>query len=375
MGSKINNNLLKPLFQNDEKNTLRVLTLKDRLRKNPIASYAIFAVILLLLNEMAKMGLVESTFVGAISSTLIYCIISIGFCLLLGYSSLASLGTAGFFCLGANIAYLALVEWDLSIGATFIIVILLALVVGAAVGYISLRIEGIYLAIVTLGIAQIILEIFKAINGDSLKIKREHLTWFNIEYIKGSDFDPRLTSDDIYFLMVAILFVLILITHNLMNSPTGRAMLAMKNSTSAAQAFGVSLLKYRLLSFIISIIYAVIAGVMFMLSEKYVSHSGTQFTLSTSLNILAIVIIGGTKSIWGTIFGTFLIYGIESMFLINVPFFRENPDFIALLCGVLVILVVMFYPGGLSQLMLEIKLKLAKLRTKVREAKYGKDLG
>ena len=375
MGSKINNSLLKPLFRNDEKNTLRVLTLKDRLRKNPIASYAIFAVVLLLLNEMAKIGLIESTFVGAISSTLIYCIISIGFCLLLGYSALASLGTAGFFCLGANIAYLALVEWDLSISATFVIVILLALVVGAVVGYISLRIEGIYLAIVTLGIAQIIVEIFKAINGDSLKIKREHLTWFNIEYIKGEQFDPRLSSDDIYFLMVAILFVLILITHNLMNSPTGRAMLAMKNSTSAAQAFGVSLLKYRLLSFIISIVYAVIAGVMFMLSEKYVSHSGTQFTLGTSLNILAIVIIGGTKSIWGTIFGTFLIYGIESMFLINIPFFKENPDFIDLLCGILVILVVMFYPGGLSQLMLEIKLKLAKLRTKIREAKYGKDLG
>ena len=375
MGSKINNSLLKPLFRNDEKNTLRVLTLKDRLRKNPIASYAIFAVVLLLLNEMAKIGLIESTFVGAISSTLIYCIISIGFCLLLGYSALASLGTAGFFCLGANIAYLALVEWDLSISATFVIVILLALVVGAVVGYISLRIEGIYLAIVTLGIAQIIVEIFKAINGDSLKIKREHLTWFNIEYIKGEQFDPRLSSDDIYFLMVAILFVLILITHNLMNSPTGRAMLAMKNSTSAAQAFGISLLKYRLLSFIISIVYAVIAGVMFMLSEKYVSHSGTQFTLGTSLNILAIVIIGGTKSIWGTIFGTFLIYGIESMFLINIPFFKENPDFIDLLCGILVILVVMFYPGGLSQLMLEIKLKLAKLRTKIREAKYGKDLG
>ena len=375
MGSKINNSLLKPLFQNDEKNTLRVLTLKDRLRKNPIASYAIFAVVLLLLNEMAKIGLVESTFVGAISSTLIYCIISIGFCLLLGYSALASLGTAGFFCLGANIAYLALVEWDLSISATFVIVILLALVVGAVVGYISLRIEGIYLAIVTLGIAQIIVEIFKAINGDSLKIKREHLTWFNIEYIKGEQFDPRLSSDDIYFLMVAILFVLILITHNLMNSPTGRAMLAMKNSTSAAQAFGISLLKYRLLSFIISIVYAVIAGVMFMLSEKYVSHSGTQFTLGTSLNILAIVIIGGTKSIWGTIFGTFLIYGIESMFLINIPFFRENPDFIALLSGVLVILVVMFYPGGVSQLVLEIKLKIAKVRTKIREAKYGKDLG
>jgi hypothetical protein len=63
------------------------------------------------------------------------------------------------------------------------------------------------------------------------------------------------------------------------------------------------------------------------------------------------------------------------MFLINIPFFRNNPDFIDLLSGVLVILVVMFYPGGVSQLMLEIKLKVAKVHTKIREAKYGKDLG
>ena len=373
--NKINSNLLKPLFREDEKSTLRKLTFKNKLRKQPVLSYVIFAVILLWLNQLAADGIVNSTFVGAISSTLIYCIMSVGFCLLLGYSALASLGTAGFFCLGANIAYLSLVEWDLSIAMTFVIAIALAIVVGVIVGYISLRIEGIYLAIVTLGIAQIVVEIFKAVNGDSIKIKREHLTWFNIEYVKGSGIDPRLTTDDIYFMMVAILLVLMIITHNMMNSPTGRAMLAMKNSTSAAQAFGVSLLKYRLLSFIISIIYAVIAGVMFMLSEKFVSHSSTQFALGTSLNILAIVIIGGMKSIWGAIFGTFLIYGIESMFLINIPFFRENPDFIALLSGVLVILVVMFYPGGVSQLMLEIKLKIAKVRTKIREAKYGKDLG
>ena len=372
---RMKKSLLKPLFRENEKNTLRKLTFINRLRKSPVISYIIFAVVLLMLNEMAHSGLIKTTFVNAISSTLIYCVMAIGFCLLLGYSALASLGTAGFFCLGANLTYLCLVEWDMSIIATFIVAIVVAIIVGVIVGYISLRIEGIYLAIVTLGIAQIIVEVFKALNGDSIKIKREHLTWFNIEYVKRSGSDPRLTTDNIYFMMVAILLVLIIITHNLMNSPTGRAMLAMKNSTSAAQAFGVSLLKYRLLSFIISIIYASVAGVMFMMSEKFVSHSSTQFALGTSLNILAIVIIGGTKSIWGAIVGTFLIYGIESMFLINIPFFRENSDFIDLLSGVLVILVVMFYPGGLAQLVLEIKLKFRQLKTKIREAKYGKDLG
>ena len=160
--NKINSNLLKPLFREDEKSTLRKLTFKNKLRKQPVLSYVIFAVILLWLNQLATDGIVNSTFVGAISSTLIYCIMSVGFCLLLGYSALASLGTAGFFCLGANIAYLSLVKWDLSIAMTFVIAIALAIVVGVIVGYISLRIEGIYLAIVTLGIAQIVVEIFKA---------------------------------------------------------------------------------------------------------------------------------------------------------------------------------------------------------------------
>ena len=161
-----------------------------------------------------------------------------------------------------------------------------------------------------------------------------------------------------------------------MNSPTGRAMLAMKNSTSAAQAFGISLLKYRLMAFIISIVYASIAGLMYMLYIRYVSNSSsTLFTLSTSLNILGAVIIGGTKSIWGTIGGTFIIYGIDQMFLQDIEFFRTNPTLITLFCGILVVLVIMFYPGGLAQLLIEVKFKIQKLLLKRREAKYGKDLG
>ena len=109
---------------------------------------------------------------------------------------------------------------------------------------------------------------------------------------------------------------------------------------------------------------------------RYVSNSSsTLFSLSTSLNILGAVIIGGTKSIWGTIGGTFIIYGIDQMFLQDIEFFRNNPTLITLFCGILVILVVMFYPGGLVQLTLEIKLKIKKLLLKRREKKYGKDLG
>ena len=356
------------LKEDNDATALKALGFLDRLRKQPVLGYAIFAVILLLVQVLSKLGLVSSSLVTAIGSTVIFCIVALGFCLLLGYSALASLGTAGFIGIGAYSAYYCLVEWGLTIGITFVVAILAAVVIGVIVGYISLRIEGIYLAIVTLGVAQIIKEVLSAI-CDTIKIKGADITLFGVEALK-------IKTDHIYYAIILILFVLMFITHNLMNSPTGRAMLAMKNSTSAAQAFGISLLKYRLMAFIISIIYASIAGLLYMLYIRYVSNSSsTLFSLSTSLNILGAVIIGGTKSIWGTIGGTFIIYGIDKMFLQDIGFFRNNPTLITLFCGVLVVVVVMFYPGGLAQLMIELKYKLKALRAKKREERYGKELG
>jgi branched-chain amino acid transport system permease protein len=186
----------------------------------------------------------------------------------------------------------------------------------------------------------------------------------------------EMETEFLFYILVAVMFLLMVIIHNLMNSPTGRAMLAMKNSTSAAQAFGISLMKYRLLAFMISIVYASVAGVLYMVYIRYASSSmGTLFTLSTSLNILGAVIIGGTKSIWGTMGGVFIIYGLNQMFLQDIELFRKNPTLITLFCGILVIVVVMFYPGGLTQLVLELKTKISNIRKKRKEARYGKDLG
>ena len=364
------NNLTSPLFREDadKKRAERNLEFLQKIRKHPTFSFAIFALVLVLTQVLSKAGLVSSSFVTAIGTTVIFCIVALGFCLLLGYSALASLGTAGFIGIGAYSAYYCLVEWDLSIGIAFIVAIIAAFVIGIIVGYISLRIEGIYLAIVTLGVAQIIKEVLSAI-CDTIKIKGADLTLFGSEALK-------LKTEHVFYLLVGIMFVLMVITQNLMNSPTGRAMLAMKNSTSAAQAFGISLLRYRLLAFIISIIYAAVAGLLYMMYVRYVSNSSsTLFTLSTSLNILGAVIIGGTKSIWGTIGGTFIIYGIDKMFLQDIDFFRENPTLITLFCGILVVVVVMFYPGGLAQLVMELKYKFQQLLKKKREARYGKDLG
>ena len=83
--------------------------------------------------------------------------------------------------------------------------------------------------------------------------------------------------------------------------------------------------------------------------------TSTLLTLTTSLNILGAVIIGGSKSLWGTSFGVLIIYGIQSMFLSKIAFFQKNPAFITMITGLLIILVVMFFPGGFAQIATQVK--------------------
>jgi len=308
--------------------------------RNPLSQIAIFVVILSAVQFLNMNGLVSSSFVQAIGNTLIYAIVAIGFCLLLGYSGLATLGTGGFIGIGTYVAFYVIQEFELPFIAGFIITVAAAVIIGVVVGFISLRIEGIYLAILTLGLSEIIRNLLMVIKS-TIKIDVDHVRLFGV----------KIGAQGTYFLILFTFAILMWLLSNLINSPTGRAMLAMKNSTSAAQAMGVSLMKYRLMSFVISVIFAAIGGLLYMMYIRTITTStSTLLTLTTSLNILGAVIIGGAKSLWGTTFGVFIIYGLQAMFLNNITFFRENPAFITMITGVLIILVVMFFPGGFAQI-------------------------
>ena len=177
-----------------------------------------------------------------------------------------------------------------------------------------------------------------------------------------------------YLLILALFVVLLLITSNLIRSPIGRAQLSVKNSTSAAQAMGISLMKYRVLAFVISTVYAAIAGLMYMmLLRNMTTSTSTLLSMATSLNILGAVIIGGAKSLWGTAFGTFAIYGLQSMFLSKIQFFTENPAFITMVTGLLIIVVVMFFPGGFAQMVMSLRGWIKKQKAERRLRAYVKD--
>ena len=323
---------------------------KKNIMKHPLAQIILFALLMTLLQLFSGWGLIPNSFVYALGNTMIYAIIAVGFCLLLGYSGLASLGTAGFIGIGSYAAFYIMQQYDLPYIVAFLVTLVISIAIGVVVGFISLRIEGIYLAILTLGLSEIIRNLLMAIKS-TVKIDMENAKLFGIQM-----------SDRMgYFLILVTFCILMWLTANLINSPTGRAMLAMKNSTSAAQAMGISLMKYRLLAFVIATVFAAIGGLLYMVFVRSMTTAtSTLLTLTTSLNILGAVIIGGAKSLWGTAFGVFIIYGIQSMFLSKIEFFNKNPAFITMITGLLIILVVMFFPGGFAQIALQVKMWLKK---------------
>lgn len=355
-----------------------------KMSKHPYFSIVVFGVILILLQVLAIFfrtyqinSFINTSFINNLSVVLIAYIVSLGFSILLGYNGLASLGTGGFVILSTyTIAMLTRTNTPLftnpiSVEFAIIIAIGISLILGVIVGFISLRIEGMYLAIITLGISQVILEIFqkwpKAGAGTPISIYR--FKFFGITLSQGDTFNV------IFYLIVIVMVLLMIAMINIIKSPTGRAMLGMKNSTSASQAMGVSLLKYRLMGFILATFTAGLGGALHFLKTGIASTGMGQ--LSWSLNILAAVVIGGMKSIYGVFLGTFIVFGLNNMVLSKFAFFQTYTNAYLIFNGILIIVMVMFYPGGIVRLFTDIKnfiLKTSKkLKLKWKEHRYGKD--
>lgn len=357
-------------------NEYRLEARKERIEKlkrftsHPLFGFIILIVALLCVQLvfMYTEGIISLTVSKAIAQTLIYAIVGMGFSILLGYAGLASLGTAGFIGLGSYIAgnMLKMIPLPLPYIVVLGAVILVGIILGGIVGFISLRIEGMYLAIITLGLSEILLELFKTPNpftGGASGLKS--VPWAKIGIFL------EMNREKMFFLILFVMFVMIVLTINIINSPTGRAMLAMKNSSSAAQSMGISILKYRLLAFILATIYAMIGGALYV---TYIRASNTSsWTLALSLNVLAAVIIGGSRSVWGVMMGTFVIFGLDLAVLKNIAFFNKYPGSSAIFSGILIVLIVMFYPGGLIRLFTDIKTKFTVWTYRWKVYKYGKN--
>ena len=326
-------------------------------KKQPYSSFLLFGVLLALLPLLVSLGVLKYSYLTTIASILIYSIVALGLNLLVGYSGLVSLGTAGFMGLGTYLAAYLTADLGLPFELSLLISVSVPMIIGIFTGLVSLRIEGYYLAIATLAISEIFRKVFVEFefitNGFSGK---------QAAYPKLLGF-LQLGRNGTFILIVVALVGVMIITHNIINSYTGRALSTMRGSEPAAQAMGINIFKYRLLSFAVAVGYAALGGVLYIHFVKYTYPNA--WTLIFSLNILAVILIGGIRSIWGTVIGAFVVFGIPDLILKRLPVIGDIDGLAYIFNGILIIVVILFYPTGL----VNIRHSFNKWRGKLRKGK------
>jgi branched-chain amino acid transport system permease protein len=293
----------------------------------------------MLLPTIAQMGVMKTSTLETLGFVLIYSIVSMGMNLLLGYAGLVSLGTAGFMGLGAYLAAYTVETLSLSFWIAIFVAMIIPTIIGILVGVISLRIRNIYLAIATLCISEILLKTF------------EQLDWFTggtagkqSQY--PTIFGDKLDRGGVFIVIVIALVLIMMLTHNIVNGQMGRALHAMRSSEVAAQAMGVNLVKYKLAAFAIATLYAGLGGALYLFFLR--SSYPSTWNLVLSLNVIAMVVVGGLRSTYGTVVGAFVIWGIPELILKKLPVIGDVNGLSYIFTGVLVIVVIMFFPKGLK---------------------------
>jgi len=307
--------------------------------RNPYFQYLIFALILSMLPVLQELGILRSSQITILGSVMIYAIAALGLNLLLGYSGLASLGTSGFMGLAAYATAYFVRDLSLPYVVAAILAILIPLIVGLAVGFVSLRIEGMYLAIATLIVAEILLKTFTQLSNLTNGAIGKAMGYPTLLLI------GKLDKSATFTLVGIVLAVFMALVYNIVRGRTGRALMAMRGSESAAQAMGINILKYRLITFGFATLFSAVAGIMWVSFSPRIYPS--DWTLTLSLNVLAIIVIGGIKSIWGTILGSFVVIGVPTLVLSQLPIIGTIPGLSYIFTGILIIVVIMFYPYGL----------------------------
>jgi len=339
---------------------MTIATVLPRIAKNAHAQFLVFGVVLCLLPSVGQAVGMRTSTLQTLGFMLIYAIVAIGLNLLLGYSGLISLGTAGFMGLGAYLA--AYVQDDLKLG--FWVALLLALVIptviGVIIGVISLRVRSIYLAIATLCISEILLKTF------------EQLEWFTRGTAGKQSHYPVIfgiqTDRSVVFIVIAVVLVLVMmLTHNIVHGQMGRALHAMRSSEVAAQAMGINVLKYKLFAFAMATLYAGLGGALYLFFLR--SSYPSTWNLFLSLNLLAMVVVGGLRSIFGTVAGAFVIWAIPELVLKKLPVIGDISGLPYIFSGVLIVVVIMFFPQGLKGLATMIGNGLGRLRQRGKEAR------
>jgi branched-chain amino acid transport system permease protein len=321
----------KPSIATRDRNV--VAALRQRFKRQNFLLVGLLFIVLLLLPRVPG---VQGWMAAQAALIIIYIIAAQGVALLVGYTGLVTVGHGGFLAIGAYTAALLTKYFAVDMLVAIAAGGLTAAFVGVLLGIVFLRLAGPFMAIGTLGFAFFIGTV---VNNVPLFEGREGISLPAMNRLLGF----QIGDIGFYYAALAVLALVTLFLYSLLRSGVGRALKALRDSEKAAQSSGVNRLFYRTLAFAISACITGLAGALNGLLTHYVSAE-VYGDIWYSVDILVAVVVGGSSLMMGPFVG--------GLFVVMLPYFLDQlADFASILKGVVLILVLIFAPAGICELM------------------------
>jgi ABC-type branched-subunit amino acid transport system ATPase component/ABC-type branched-subunit amino acid transport system permease subunit len=268
------------------------------------------------------------------SRVLVFALLALSLTVLTGWTGQLSLGQVAFLGFGAMTTYTLVVEVGLAFPGSLLIAAVLSAGVAVLVGTPALRMTGLFLAVTTLALAVAAPWLLSRpiFSDDPSLILLPRQQWLGLSLGGQRAY---------YYLCLVVLALAVIVVARIRRSGIGRTMLAVRDNESAAAALGLSPTRTKLTAFGVSGFLAGLAGGLF--GGLLVSFDPGRFLVTDSLTAVAIAVVGGLASITGTVLGALLIVGFPA-------FFPDNPEVALLTSGLGILVLLLYLPGGLVQI-------------------------
>jgi len=302
------------------------------------------AVLVLLVLVMPLVFWTKPSVIGYLNIAMLYALATQGLNLLMGYGGLVSLGHAAFMAIGGYTAAVLVMTYHVNMFLAILAGVAGAGVFGLVIGFPSLRLSGFYLAVATMALGSSTADVIKRLSitgGD-----------YGLANIPSLRLGPWTLASDAsrYYFFVVVLALVFLGVRNFLNSRSGRAVRAVRDSEMTAAAIGINVAAYKLITFVFAACIAGLSGALYAFTISYLHPSN--FGLTFSIGLLSMSIIGGLGTIIGPILGALfwvmlpLIIGGKLTYLATVIF------------GLSIMGSVVFLPKGLSELVTRVQSRL-----------------
>ena len=266
-----------------------------------------------------------------VSLVLLNAVVGVGLVLLVGVGGQLSLGHATFLAVGAYTAANLSTRSTIGLPLELLVAVVVAVVVGMIVGLPSLRLSGLLLAVGTLALGfagQQILFIWTPVTGGGGGITVAPLMFFGrpITLIGAS---------------VVVLGLSLFLVFNVLRGRTGRALHALRTSDAAARSVGIEVERRRVAAFAMSAALTAAGGVLYGHAVSYLAPDN--FGIDLSITLVIMTIIGGQRRLLGAVLGAAFVIGLPEQF-------RTFADYEGILYGVILLLVIIFAPGGIVEI-------------------------